>query len=1127
MLHYFANIYGSLERAKAVCYTVQNQFKQVEQYLNNSIDALRKKGKIKAAWEEIKTAELCLIPGSGIYKYTLSTVITTGILLKEKMILSDSSGAEYTILKKDNDNFTIKGKLPSNIKLFYNELEIPFTVKTDAKLPVKNVEILSSSENDIIFYSEKDINANNTGIEKIKISQDHFNINEIVYDSDPDNKPDIAKKENSGDLIIVLNNKDDIDKIVRYKKIKFVIKELKMDSIDNNKIRLKEINNNYDNDDIYTGSQLNYFFEENVTIYDDNNNEYIADKKSRNKDEFEIVLRRKPTKENPKRTPCKPPEGSILQVKVNTQPLKCQREAINILKQMPHEYHKMLLKLFENKDDPNVKWGKIDINEKKIDKWYVLTDDKRSGYEEQREFIKKAVNTPDFALLEGPPGSGKTTVILELICQFIAHGKKVLLCGSTNVAIDNVLERLVIKKNNSPSLLELIETDSKIVFLPVRIGPEDKVDESIEKFHIDKLTGKNISKEQKKLKTEMLLAAANLVCGTTMGIINHPKFKNQSKTDNDKSGNSKPIVPEFDILIIDESSKTTFQEFLVPALYAKKWILAGDVMQLSPFTEQESIEYNFKKLIINGKVMSEYTQQAVFYLLRMKANFFYYRNKKTGRIYHNKFIMQAPSMLIEKIVNELTAGRIKDFNHDEIFLCITKKKLQIENEDEQKQIIMRTYSAASGTQSSSAVKFLELNAADLILVDETIFDNVMNELPSTHAMLMAPDWKNTPFAYKHNYYRQQNKFGWYKNENEDFNDSFEFADKIFEDFKESSWHKEIAWRVNSEYSLRLADKSGRREDLRKKIEYLRPYSADNNKYQEAVNLISEMSFPSILESLVRGVKGKETKKLSTISVGFNKENGDLQARRTILTYQHRMHPDISEFPRKRFYEKKDELAALKDLEQPPIKETRIWNYKIRDKNDKIYDNRSIWVDVNSPTKGSKNIFEAEAMIKELNKFLKFIINYKPEGKCWEVACLAFYRGQEEIIRDGDFYNNKKVHGLRTLLDSTKMSSFDFNENENRKSGTYPVHIKLCSVDRYQGHEADLVLLSMSQTHKDGFLDNPNRLNVAITRAKYQLLIFGKYDYYSRNPKSEYKTKSDDLYELALSHKDSVIKWNLL
>ena len=59
------------------------------------------------------------------------------------------------------------------------------------------------------------------------------------------------------------------------------------------------------------------------------------------------------------------------------------------------------------------------------------------------------------------------------------------------------------------------------------------------------------------------------------------------------------------------------------------------------------------------------------------------------------------------------------------------------------------------------------------------------------------------------------------------------------------------------------------------------------------------------------------------------------------------------------------------------------------------------------------------------------------------------------------------------------------------SKSHKVKIDVCTVDRFQGHEADMVFLSFVKSGGGvGFLDNPNRLNVAITRARYQLAIFG-------------------------------------
>ena len=41
------------------------------------------------------------------------------------------------------------------------------------------------------------------------------------------------------------------------------------------------------------------------------------------------------------------------------------------------------------------------------------------------------LSRPHFAILQGPPGSWKTTAIIELIAQCALQNKRVLLCGST------------------------------------------------------------------------------------------------------------------------------------------------------------------------------------------------------------------------------------------------------------------------------------------------------------------------------------------------------------------------------------------------------------------------------------------------------------------------------------------------------------------------------------------------------------------------------------------------------------------------------------------------------------------------------------------------------------------------
>lgn len=67
----------------------------------------------------------------------------------------------------------------------------------------------------------------------------------------------------------------------------------------------------------------------------------------------------------------------------------------------------------------------------------------RDGTAAQREFARRVLGTPDFAVLELPPGSGKTTANCELLAQVTRARTRVLLVASTHVAVDNVLDRLI------------------------------------------------------------------------------------------------------------------------------------------------------------------------------------------------------------------------------------------------------------------------------------------------------------------------------------------------------------------------------------------------------------------------------------------------------------------------------------------------------------------------------------------------------------------------------------------------------------------------------------------------------------------------------------------------------------
>jgi hypothetical protein len=61
---------------------------------------------------------------------------------------------------------------------------------------------------------------------------------------------------------------------------------------------------------------------------------------------------------------------------------------------------------------------------------------------DQKAAVRMMLNTREISLIQGPPGSGKTTMIAEAIYQLTRRGKRVLLASQANLAVDNALERL-------------------------------------------------------------------------------------------------------------------------------------------------------------------------------------------------------------------------------------------------------------------------------------------------------------------------------------------------------------------------------------------------------------------------------------------------------------------------------------------------------------------------------------------------------------------------------------------------------------------------------------------------------------------------------------------------------------
>ena len=233
----------------------------------------------------------------------------------------------------------------------------------------------------------------------------------------------------------------------------------------------------------------------------------------------------------------------------------------------------------------------------------------------QLEAVAKSLIATDMALIQGPPGTGKTTVIAEIIWQTLLRDSeaKILVTSQTNLAVDNALERLRGKKMVRPiriGNIDKFEDEGKMYsnermqqWLSAKGDEANNKDNAIndwinnvshrcsqdnEYSDIVAKWKKGLSEQQSYVKSLFsskyfkyvnVFAATCSECGSK-------NFANayQSMFQNNQEIQSDPI---FDVVIMDEASKATPPELVLPLTLGKKVIIIGDHKQLPPMLDEK------------------------------------------------------------------------------------------------------------------------------------------------------------------------------------------------------------------------------------------------------------------------------------------------------------------------------------------------------------------------------------------------------------------------------------------------------------------------------------------------------------------------------------------------------------
>ncbi len=241
---------------------------------------------------------------------------------------------------------------------------------------------------------------------------------------------------------------------------------------------------------------------------------------------------------------------------------------------------------------------------------YSFTNDNLN--ESQKNAVKAIVENENIAVIHGPPGTGKTTTLLEGILQLVAKGEKVVVSAPSNAAVDNIARGLISLQLNILRVGNTTKVDETVY----PCTTEGKMSDSKQQKEIKKLKirseelrkmanqykrnfgkdereqrnlllkeVKNIRKEIKDLRNYyegLLFDQAKVILGTPIGLSDFVAKGYQ-----------------FDTLIIDEAGQCIEPLAWVLFPLANKWVLAGDHLQLPPMVlSADAVKLGFNRSIL-------------------------------------------------------------------------------------------------------------------------------------------------------------------------------------------------------------------------------------------------------------------------------------------------------------------------------------------------------------------------------------------------------------------------------------------------------------------------------------------------------------------------------------------------
>lgn len=236
-----------------------------------------------------------------------------------------------------------------------------------------------------------------------------------------------------------------------------------------------------------------------------------------------------------------------------------------------------------------------------IEHWKFLQKPLLTQYENvnlnqsQKNAIQQVLYGLPLVLIHGPPGTGKTRTLLNLIKELVSFQKKILVCAGTNVATDFLAEGLLAMKIKVVRIGHPARIDEQLQAITfdrmldqteagkLAIKFEKELSEVIRQKEKRKQKGNFLDKEEFQSEKNLIFAYRQEIQKLNRQSVQEMFSENVVFCTTATGASSEDLKQlEFDYVIIDEAAQILLPICFLALRKGKSFILAGDHLQLSP-----------------------------------------------------------------------------------------------------------------------------------------------------------------------------------------------------------------------------------------------------------------------------------------------------------------------------------------------------------------------------------------------------------------------------------------------------------------------------------------------------------------------------------------------------------------